>query len=91
MNFYIMFMARNKTELEPKFIYMFHDYIIIYSYYIYIELMRKNRLLNNSEIVLVCPEGKKTILTEPVESILPCKVGDILFCLSNVCADCYKT
>ena len=52
------------------------------------EIMRNNGL-SDSKIILVCPGGKKTVLEESKEAILPCKVGDIFFCLNNICKDCY--
>ncbi len=45
--------------------------------------------MNNSGIILICPGGKKITLAESKGTILPCKVGDIIFCLNNICRDCY--
>jgi len=45
--------------------------------------------MNNSDIILICPGGKKITLAESKGTILPCKVGDIIFCLNNICRDCY--
>jgi len=45
--------------------------------------------MNNSDIFLICPGGKEITLMGSKGTIFPCKVGDIIFCLNNICRDCY--
>jgi hypothetical protein len=46
-------------------------------------------VLGKSKIELICKGGKKIDLTKSEGTILPCKVGDVFFCLNNICHDCY--
>ncbi len=72
----------------PEDLYIVYVYIILYQFYLY-QIYEDNRLLSNSEPIVLASMENDLHLMEKTKTKLPCESTNALFCLSNVCDDCY--